>query len=226
MRDPAPPVPRPAPRPPRQRWEFPHAAVPAGRCPRCAFPPEACLCPEIPRLAVPWRVVILRHASEIPRMTNSGRWAALALEGAVLHDHARDGTPASDDALRALVGEGPAALLFPSPHAAARPPEGLRTLVVPDATWSQARRMVQRLGPLRTLPRLSLPPPPAVARMRAPPVAGGMSTLEAVAAALELLGDPASAERLRALHALAVERTLRLKGMWPPGQDRHPRASR
>ena len=66
-------------RPRAGRWEFPHAAVPAGRCPRCAFPPEACLCPEIPRLAVPWRVVILRHASEIPRMTNSGRWAAAAL---------------------------------------------------------------------------------------------------------------------------------------------------
>ena len=204
------------------RWEFPNAAVPAGRCPRCAFPPEACLCPEIPRLAVPWRVVILRHASEIPRMTNSGRWAALALEGAVLHDHARDGAPASDEALRALVGEAPAALLFPSPHGPGRPPEGLRTIVVPDATWSQARRMVQRLRPLQALPRLSLPPPPPALRMRQPPLAGGMSTLEAVAAALELLGDAAAGARLRALHAAAVERTLRLKGMWPPGRNPHP----
>lgn len=206
----------------RPRWEFPHAAVPAGRCPRCAFPPEACLCAEIPRLAIPWRVVILRHASEIPRMTNSGRWAALALEGAVLHDHARDERPASDEALRALVGPEPAALLFPSPHGEGRPPAGLRTIVVPDATWSQARRMVQRLGPLQRLPRLSLPPPPPALRMRQPPVAGGMSTLEAVAAVLELLGDAAAGARLRALHAAAVERTLRLKGMWPPGRNPHP----
>jgi DTW domain-containing protein YfiP len=207
------------------RWEFPNASVPAGRCPRCAFPPESCLCAEIPRLAVPWRVVIVRHASEIPRMTNSGRWAALALEGAVLHDHARDGRPADDAALQALVGEAPAALLFPSPHAATRPPEGLQTLVVPDATWSQARRMVQRLGPLQRLPRLSLPAPPPAARMRQPPHAGGMSTLEAVAAALELLGDAAAGARLRALHAVAVERTLRLKGMWPPGRNPHPGAA-
>ena len=60
------------------RWEFPNAAVPAGRCPRCAFPPEACLCPEIPRLQPPVPFLLLRHASEIPRMTNSGRWAAAA----------------------------------------------------------------------------------------------------------------------------------------------------
>lgn len=204
------------------RWEFPHAAVPAGRCPRCAFPPEACLCAEIPRLSLPWRFVILRHASEIPRMTNSGRWAALALEGAVLHDHARDAAPASDEHLAGLVGDGPAALLFPSPHGAARPPEGLRTVVVPDATWSQARRMVQRLGPIQRLPRLSLPPPPDTLRLRRPPVAGGMSTLEAVAAAVELLGDAAAAAALRRLHDAAVERTLRLKGMWPPGRNPHP----
>lgn len=201
---------------------FPHAAVPPGRCPRCAFPLDACLCAEIPRLRTAWRFVILRHASEIPRMTNSGRWVALALEGSVLHDHARDGVPASDEGLRGLVGDAPAALLFPSPHAAALPPAGLRTIVVPDATWSQARRMVQRLGPLRTLPRLSLPPAPAATRMRQPTVAGGMSTLEAVAAALDLLGDGAAASRLRALHEVAVERTLRLKGMWPPGRHRHP----
>ncbi len=204
------------------RWEFPHAAVPAGRCPRCAFPPEACLCPEIPRLAVPWRIVILRHASEIPRMTNSGRWAALALEGAVLHDHARDATPVSDEALQALVGEAPAALLFPSPRGEERPPEGLRTIVVPDATWSQARRMVQRLRPLQRLPRMTIPAAAPALRMRQPPVAGGMSTLEAIAAALELLGDAAAGARLRALHGAAVERTLRLKGMWPP--DRNPHA--
>jgi DTW domain-containing protein YfiP len=200
---------------------FPHAAVPAGRCVRCAFPPDSCLCAHIPRLRTPWRFVILRHASEIPRMTNSGRWAALALEGAVIHDHARDGVPSSEAALSALIGDS-AALLFPSPHGEVRPPEGLRTVVVADATWSQARRMVQRLPPLRLLPRLSLPAPPDGPRMRQVPVAGGMSTLEAIAATLEVLGDLPGAASLRALHQLAVERTLRLKGMWPPDRSRHP----
>jgi DTW domain-containing protein YfiP len=49
-----------------------------------------------------------------------------------------------------------------------------------------------------------------------------MSTIEAVAGALELLGDAAAAAALRRLHDVAVEKTLRLKGMWPPGRE-HPR---
>jgi len=199
---------------------FPQASLPPGRCPRCAFPPEACLCAEIPRLSVPYRFVILRHASEIPRLTNTGRWAAAALCGSVIHDHAA-ANATSDQAVAALLDDGPAALLFPSPH----PPPPLavppRTIVVPDATWAQARRMVQRLAPLHALPRLGIPPPPGALRLRRPTVAGGMSTLEAIAGALDLLGEAPAAAALRRLHDVAVERTLRLKGLWPPGRNPH-----
>jgi DTW domain-containing protein YfiP len=173
----------------------------------------------VPRLRTRWRFVILRHASEIPRLTNSGRWAALALEGSVLHDHARAATP-SEPAVAALLAGAPAALLYPGPDPEL-PPLPVRTIVVPDATWSQARRMVQRLPALQTLPRLSLPAPAQVARLRRSRLDAGMSTLEAIAAALERLGDPASAASLRRLHATAVERTLRLKGLWPPDRDHH-----
>jgi DTW domain-containing protein YfiP len=48
-----------------------------------------------------------------------------------------------------------------------------------------------------------------------------MSTLEAVAGALELLGDAAAAGALRSLHRVAVEKALRLKGMWPPTRNHH-----
>jgi DTW domain-containing protein YfiP len=81
--------------------------------------------------------------------------------------------------------------------------------------------MVQRLAPLSSLPRLGLPAPPPTARLRRPPRAGGMSTLEAVAGALDLLGEAAAAAALRRLHQVAVEKGLRLKGMWPPSVDPH-----
>jgi DTW domain-containing protein YfiP len=104
--------------------------------------------------------------------------------------------------------------------AAARPPcvpdPAPEVLVVLDGSWAQARRMLQRLAPLRDLPRLSLPPRDAE-RLRRPTVAGGMSTLEAIADALELLGDGEAAGGLRAVHRLAVARGMRLR--WAPGRD-------
>ncbi len=72
--------------------------------------------------------------------------------------------------------------------------------------------MLQRIPSLRELPRLSLPAPPARERLRAPTVAGGMSTLEAMARALELLGDAGAAARLDAVMAGAVARQRRLRG--------------
>lgn len=178
------------------------------RCPRCLFRPEDCLCAEIPRLGSPVELLILRHASEIHRTTNSGRWAALAL-GAEIVDYGRDGAEALDETPLRAPGTW---VLFPSPHptptSAGRP----RRLVVLDASWSQARRMLQRVPALRQLPRLSLPPPPARERLRAPPVAGGMSTLEAVARALAWLGAPEAASRLDGVMTAAVERQRRLRG--------------
>ena len=192
--------------------------VPPGRCPRCAFPAGFCLCPELAPVAARLPVTIVRHASEIPRLTNSARWAALALTNATVLDHALPGHLLEDAALR----EPGAVLLFPG-SGPATPLGPVRRLVVPDGTWAQARRMVQRLPALRALPRLALPLPPPAFRLRRAP-AGGMSTAEAVAAALRLLGDAEAAAALERVHAAAVERCRRLSGTWE--RERAPRVRR
>jgi DTW domain-containing protein YfiP len=161
----------------------------------------------VPRLRTRIEVVFLRHASERDRLTNTGHWAALALEGSAVLEQGLPGARLDDSAL-AAPGTW---ILFPSPHpppADAGPP---RRLVVPDGTWPQARRMVQRVPALRALPRLPLPPALPAARLRRP-VAGGMSTLEALAAALRQLGEPEPAARLDALLAAGVELATRLRG--------------
>lgn len=178
------------------------------RCPRCLFPPAECLCADVPRVDTRTRFLLLRHASEVNRPTNSGRWAALALRRSRLLDYALQGSPPDLSAIQ----EPGTAVLFPSPH-----PPGLspppRQIVVLDATWAQARRMIQRIPVLRRLPRLSLPAVAGAARpMREPTVAGGVSTLEAMAAALHLVGEPDAARALEALHAAASERAWRLRG--------------
>jgi DTW domain-containing protein YfiP len=187
---------------------FPRRGLPPGRCPRCAFPEPSCICARIPAIDVPVRFVILRHASELPRLTSSARWAALALTGAQVVDYAITREPLSDGALDV---EG-AWALFPSPHATPRSAAPPTRIIVPDGTWQQARRMMQRVPALQTLPRLSLPPAGPALRLRRPPLEGGMSTLEAIAAALDHLGHPDAARRLLDLNSLAVDEVWRLRG--------------
>jgi DTW domain-containing protein len=191
------------------------------RCPRCLFPPELCLCPEVPRLDAPVRFLVIRHASERVRLSNTARWAALALPGTLVVEH---GLPGEAPDLAAVEAPGTYAL-FPSPHRDAEPAAAPRLVVVPDGTWGQARRIMQRIPSLRTLPRLSLPGPPPGQRLRQPHRSDGMSTLEAMAGALATLGAPEAAQRLLALHAIGVERVLRLKGVWEAGsaEAAHPR---
>jgi tRNA-uridine aminocarboxypropyltransferase len=180
------------------------------RCPRCRFPEAICLCPEVPVLRTRLRFVVLRHASERERLSNTARWGALAIPGTEILEH---GLPVTPIEYPALTTPG-AVLLFPA--AAATPsPTAVRPslVVVPDGTWTQARRMIQRVAPLRTMPRLGLPEAPPALRLRRPPE-GGMSTLEAMAGALAWYGEPDAARRLLALHAAGVERILRLKGTW------------
>jgi DTW domain-containing protein len=133
--------------------------------------------------------------------SNTARLAALALPSCEIVDHGAVGRPVALDDLR----EPGTWLLFPG--AGARPEGAPRRLVVLDGSWTQARRMVQRLPLLRALPRLSLPAPSsAVERMRRPPDESGMATLEAIARALELLEGPEVARPLDELFAEVVRR--------------------
>jgi DTW domain-containing protein YfiP len=200
------------------------------RCRRCRFPLPGCLCPAVPRLETAVEVVFLRHASERDRLTNTGHWAALALARSRVLEQ---GVPGERLDASGLAAPG-TWLLYPSPHpppADAAPP---RRIVVPDGTWAQARRIVHRVPALFALPRLALPPRPSAAGIRRPPRrgagVGGMSTLEAVAAALRAVGEGPAADRLDLLLAEGVALVTRLRGVpeahaaaaSPPGGHRAP----
>ena len=179
------------------------------RCRACLFPPAECLCPAIRRVVTRTSFLLLRHASEQNRPTNSGRWAALALSRSQLVDYAAPGCAPDLSGL----DEAGTVVLFPSPHRTVLD-EMPSQVVVLDATWQQARRMLQKIPQLRTMPRLSLTVRPGTARygaMRRPTVKGGLSTLEAVAGALELLGEPGPAREIAALHDAAMARAWRLR---------------
>jgi DTW domain-containing protein YfiP len=180
-----------------------------------------CLCAAIPTLPTRTRVVIVRHHLEAHRSSNTGRLAGLALPNSEIIDH---GARAGVASLPGLAGEGSplagsgaewrrgvfddAWLIYPGGEPLREcPSPPPRTVIVLDATWSQARRMYRKLPGLRGLPLLTLPVRPIpIARLRASPAPGMVSTIEAIAGALRLLeGEPVAAA-LEALFAVAVDR--------------------
>jgi DTW domain-containing protein YfiP len=173
------------------------------RCERCNLPPQLCLCAEIPRVETRTRFLLVQHLVEARKKSNTGGVAALALPNSRLLTY---GAP--DEALdTAVLSEPGTWLLFPDGPAA--PPDAPvpRQLVVLDASWSQARRMSQRIAELRALPRLVLPPPePGLLRLRDPTHPSGMSTLDAIARAVAVLEGPEVAAPLERLAALRVQR--------------------
>lgn len=160
-------------------------------------------------LATRTRVVLVQHVLEATERSNTGRHAAAALSHLELRVFGAKGVPLQVDDLAG------AWLLWPgerAPPALTPPPS---TLVVLDGSWSQARKMWQRVAALRGLQRWSLPAPLGRRSLReAPP--GGMSTLETLAEALEALEGRVVGDHLRAVHEALVEKQLADRGYVGP----------
>lgn len=165
------------------------------RCERCLRPQGHCLCALIPHLDNRTRILLLQHPSEVGHALNTARLAALGLANAEL----RVGEDFSD---LDLSGED-AWLLFPGESAiplaelATRPATQPRLLVVPDGTWRKARKLLHLNPHLAALPRVVLPEGLSSRyRLRKAPAEGALSTIEAVAHALNALDAPQSFDAL------------------------------
>ena len=185
-----------------------------GRCPRCYVMQAHCLCAQVPRVDNRTQVVVLRHAFEASKSTNTARTAALALHRIRIIDW-EPGAPPDVDALLASLGR--AWLLYPGASSAdAGAGSKPDAVIVVDGTWRQARKMLKTHPALLRLPKLSLPPVPSpVLRLRNAPTDDARSTLESIADALALLEGPRVGAPLRQLHDVMVERVLRSRGMHP-----------
>lgn len=158
--------------------------MPRPRCPRCERPLTHCLCATLPELASRTRVLILQAPGEAGHALNTGKLAALALANAT--------RVVGEEFDPALWQDGPAYLLFPGEGAQMAGPQldqgSSLLLVVPDATWRGARTMLARNPALAALPRLTLVEPgEGRYRVRHADLPGALSTIEAIAAALNAL---------------------------------------
>lgn len=181
-----------------------------GRCARCYQRAPFCLCREIPIVETRTGFVVVRHCREAPKSTGTARVAALALPKLEIRPYGERDRPFDG----ADLGRPGTWLLFladgPATADVRAPPE---RIVVLDGTWHQARTMFKKIPALRALPRLHLQSKhPSMFRLRQPTVEGGMSTLEAIAGAVELLEGERLASPLYRLNALWTERCMAGRG--------------
>lgn len=177
------------------------------RCPRCLGAPRFCICDALSIVTARTNVTLLQHVLEPSKVSNTGRFVPLTLSNADVRVFGAKDTPLVTDDLE----QPGTALLFPDDGAPPLGPADVRRLVVIDASWSQAKRMVQRVPVLRHLPRLSLAVTAPEKSLRDAP-AGGLATIQAVARALAWLGDDDAAAALDRAHAALLQRTLAARG--------------
>lgn len=183
----------------------------AGRCPACRLRIERCLCDTVQRLETRTRVAVVRHVLEAPKSTNTARLAALALPSLEILNYGAHGAPLDESA----IARGETWLLMPG--SAPQVPEGRPdTLVVLDGSWTQVRGMLARIRTLHALPKFSLPPPTHVPlRARHAPLPEQLTTIEAIAGALEIVEPGPSGTALRTLADEFATRVLSTRGTLP-----------
>jgi DTW domain-containing protein YfiP len=175
----------------------------ATRCPTCLAPLDFCYCDEVRRVPSRVPIVVVRHASERVKVSNTGGLAARIVGGRVVEHGGWEGPMPIGD-----LGPTPH-LLFTGGRETDWPVPS--ALVVLDATWRQVRGMRARVPGLLGMPILSLPPAASRLRMREQHLPEGMSTIEAVAAALSLLGEDEPARALFDAYELMTARWMELR---------------
>jgi DTW domain-containing protein YfiP len=177
-----------------------------------------CLCGELKRLATKTRVVLLMHAREREKPSNTGRLAILSLPNSeVRYRGVLDKTPLS---LEGLMDESHETwMLHLSDQSEELTPElvaGLKKpvrLLVPDGTWSQASKLGSKLAKTLGAKHVKLRADvPTRYKLRAEHHPDGMSTLEAIARALGVLEGPEVRAELERIFQIMNDRELFTRG--------------
>jgi DTW domain-containing protein len=170
-------------------------------CVTCRLRLAVCICGSAPRLDLATRVVMVIHAVEWRRPTNTGHLTRLALANTEIRlqglhyrpvsSHGID--PASPSTLVLYPGRGADPL---TPERLAGLPRPL-TLLVPDGNWMQAKNMMRRVPMLGRARAVCLATPrPDLPWLRRNVLCDRRSTFEAVAQALGLVEGRETEQRL------------------------------
>ena len=207
--------------------------VTAPSCETCHRPTAACVCDRITQHETVRRILILQHPQERDALLGSAQILAASLPKAQLV------IGLSWRNLAHALGEPDVdakrwAVLFPDreaeggqvtgPSGSSRP-TALEGIIALDGTWSKAKTLWWRNPWLNKLSRLTLKPqqPSIYGRLRAEPRRDYVSTLESVAAALTLCGEPPEIEASLSRTFRTLVQRVRDAKLIPPPVRRPPR---
>lgn len=182
-------------------------------CECCQLRADLCLCGAIHPLDTVTRVVLLVHSLEIRKASNTARLVARVLKNSEVRLQGVRDAPLN---LEGLVSEERETLvLFPETSSPPIVGDSTKrfnkpvTLLVPDGSWQQARKIAAHASMLPGVRRISLPSgSPSRYRLRTAKNASHLCTLEAVARAIGALESPEAQSNLESVLDLLVERSL------------------
>lgn len=193
----------------------------APRCPQCDRLATICVCHDAELMRLRTQLCLVIHYRESHKTTNTGTLAARLMADSQVVVHSQDYQKAPEPD---FTGRVPL-LLFPSEdsqvltreHAEGAPV----TLVVPDGSWAQARRMHRRVDWMSKLQHVTLPPSAVrtAYRLRSSDREGGLATMEAIARAMGILEGPEVESTLLRVFGLFVQRTMAARGTPLPSPE-------
>lgn len=197
----------------------------AVRCDGCRMHHDLCICDQLVPVPTRSHWVVVEHAREQHRTTNTGHLVSTLLDGCqrcIWQSRVDPPVPAP-----VLAPDREALLLFPVEGVTPIDPAELAeradelTVVVLDGSWGEARKMARWLDLGRPARALGLPAqaaPRYVLRERT--VQDGLCTADAVSWVLQALGDVEAAAALIEGLRLAAERIHATRGTPLPGGAR------
>ena len=154
------------------------------------------------------------HRSEWAQISNTARLIKLCIPETDIHLRGQIGVPLNLSSIS--IDHQNSFILFPSSSAQELNEEFLSTLkkpitlLVPDGTWRQARKLSLRIARHFDVPHLKLPDASGTRyRLRRNPKSDGVCTIEAIARALGLIENASIQSQLEKVFDLMVERTLK-----------------
>lgn len=190
------------------------------KCKKCRMYEDMCLCSEIAKLALPvlkTKITLIMHIKEWLKQTNTGKIVEflypnhdLILKGDIGDQELASFQPDTSYENLILSPAGGSQLTNEYLSAFSRPVN----LIVPDGTWSQARKIIRRNSNLLKLPKVRLK---TVTKsglyIRKHPEMLNVSTIEAVSEALSILENEAVKENFLNLFKTMMHNLYRRRGI-------------